>query len=249
MLHSRLITVLTVNDGVLFRTKVFNPDYRYTMNFVDAWSVDEIVILDVTRPGRGDRRNFETVVSQFASRCFVPIAVGGGIRSLDDVRRVISLGADKVVVNSALSERPELVGEIAKQFGSQCVVCSIDARRLPGGTYRAFTHFAERDTGVEIARWARRAQELGAGEILATSVEQDGSLAGYDITLCRQVVNSVHIPVLICGGAGKWQHFVDGFQLGGASAVCTANIYHFPESSIRSAKTFLQKAGISVRPS
>jgi imidazole glycerol-phosphate synthase subunit HisF len=247
MLRKRLVTVLTFNDGVLFRTKLFNPDYRYTLNFVDAWSVDEIVVLDVTRPAQGDRANFDAVVKRFASQCFVPLAVGGGIRSIDDVRRMIDLGADKVVVNSALAERPELIREIAAQYGSQCVVCSIDARHSRDGRYEAFTHFATRGTGVDAAEWARRAQDLGAGEILVTSVERDGALSGYDLALCREVVSAVQIPVLICGGAGKWQHFVEGFEQGGASAVCTASIYHFTEASIHSAKAFLEKARIPVR--
>jgi cyclase len=247
VLHKRLITVLTFNDGVLFRTKLFNPDYRYTLNFVDAWSVDEIVILDVTRPSEGDRANFETVVRKFASQCFVPLSVGGGIRTLDDVRRLIALGADKVVVNSAMMERPELIGEIANQYGSQCVVCSIDARRDAAGRYEVFTHFASRATGWDAASWARRAQDLGAGEILATSIERDGALSGYDLDLCRSVVGSVRLPVLISGGAGKWEHFVEGFTQGGASAVCTTNIYHFTEASICSAKAYLARAQIPVR--
>lgn len=247
MLHKRLITVLTFNDGVLFRTKLFNPDYRYTLNFVDAWSVDEIVVLDVTRSGEGERANFESVVRRFASQCFVPLTVGGGIRSMDDVRRIIALGADKVAVNSVVAERPGLIGEIATQYGSQCVVCSIDARRNQQGRYEAFTHFARQATGCDVATWARRAQDLGAGEILVTSVERDGALSGYEIELCRQVVDAVQLPVLISGGAGRWQHFVEGFVKGGASAVCTNNIYHFTEASICSAKAYLAKAGIAVR--
>lgn len=247
MLHKRLVTVLTFNDGVLFRTKLFNPDYRYTLNFVDAWSVDEIVILDVTRPGHGDRANFDAVVRKFASQCFVPLSVGGGVRTLDDVRRLIALGADKVVVNSAMTERPELIGEIANQYGSQCVVCSIDARRGADGNYEAFTHFASRGTGYSAVAWALKAQELGAGEILITSVERDGALSGYDLELCRSVVGAVRLPVLISGGAGKWEHFVEGFTRGGASAVCTTNIYHFTEASICSAKAYLAKAQIPVR--
>lgn len=247
MLRKRLITVLTFNDGVLFRTKLFQPDYRYTLNFVDAWSIDEIVVLDVTRPGQGERGNFEKVVRDFAGRCFVPLAAGGGVRSLDDVRRMIDLGADKVVVNSASLERPALIAEIASLYGAQCVVCSIDARRHGDGRYEVFGDFATRATGLDPAEWARRAEAHGAGEILITAVERDGSLGGYDLDLCRRVADAVRVPVLVCGGAGAWQHFVDGFQKGGAAAVCTANIYHFTEASIRSAKAFLAKAGIPVR--
>ena len=160
---------------------------------------------------------------------------------------MIGLGADKVVVNTVLAEQPELIGKIATQYGSQCVVCSIDARLNSDGRYEAFTHFAMQGTRFEAARWARRAQDLGAGEILVTSVERDGALSGYDIELCRQVVDAVQVPVLICGGAGKWEHFVEGFVQGGASAVCTANIYHFTEASICSAKAYLDKAHIPVR--
>ena len=247
MLHKRLITVLTFNDGVLFRTKLFTPDYRYTLNFVDAWSVDEIVILDVTRPGGGDPANFESVVRKFASQCFVPLSVGGGIRTMDDVRRMMALGADKVVVNTVMAERPELIEEIAKQYGRQCVVCSIDARQTGDNQYEAFTHFASRATGHSAADWARRAQDLGAGEVLVTSVERDGALAGYDLELCHQVVTEVNVPVLISGGAGKWEHFVEGFNKGGAAAVCTTNIYHFTEASIGSAKAYLNRAKIPVR--
>jgi cyclase len=209
--------------------------------------VDEIVILDVTRPGQGDRVNFEAVVRKFASQCFVPLSVGGGIRTLDHVRRLIALGADKVVINSAMTERPELIGEIANQYGSQCVVCSIDVRRGTNGHREVFTHFASQASGCDAVSWARRAQELGAGEILLTSVERDGALSGYDLELCRSVVDSVRLPVLISGGAGKWEHFVEGFARGGASAVCTTNIYHFTEASICSAKAYLMRAQIPVR--
>src|SRR5262249_26936278 len=151
------------------------------------------------------------------------------------------------VVNTAVMECPGLIREIATLYGRQCVICSIDARRRQDGRYEAFTNFATRPTGMEPGKWAHYAQELGAGEILITSVERDGALEGYDLTLCREVVRAVQVPVLVCGGAGKWQDFVDGFVQGGASAVCTANIYHFTESSIRRAKSYLNKAGIPVR--
>jgi cyclase len=247
VLRKRLITVLTFNDGVLFRTKLFEPDYRYTLNFVDAWSVDEIVVLDVTRPGQGERANFERVIGEFARNCFVPLAAGGGIRTLDDVRRYIALGADKVVVNTGAFDRPALIGEIASLYGAQCVVLAIDARRKADGSHEVFVEFGRRSTGLAPADWAKRAVDLGAGEILVTSIDRDGSLAGYDLELCRNVAEAVGVPVLVCGGAGNWKHFVEGFEQGAADAVCTANIYHFTEASIASAKTFLAKAGVPVR--
>jgi len=247
VLRRRLVTVLTFNDGVLFRTKMFSPDYRYTLNFVDAWSVDEIVVLDITRPGSGERANFEAVVSDFAQRCFVPLAAGGGIRSVDDASRALDLGADKVVVNTGALDRPALIGDIAQRYGSQCVVLAIDAARDVAGGYSAMAAFGQRPTGRDVAAWAAEAVDLGAGEILVTSIERDGSLAGYDVALCRTVADAVPVPVLICGGAGNWKHFVAGIADGGASAVCTANIYHFTEASIRSAKQHMARSGIDVR--
>jgi cyclase len=247
MLRKRLITALTFNDGVLFRTKLFRPDYRYTLNFVDAWSVDEIVVLDVTRPGQGERRHFFKVIEDFARRCFVPLAAGGGIRDIADVKTFLSLGADKVVVNTGALHRPELITEIAGLYGSQCVVLSIDARRNDSGHYETYASFGSQPTGLVPAEWARQAQRLGAGEVLITSIERDGWLQGYDLDLCRSVADAVTIPTLVLGGAGNWDHFIAGFVEGHASAVCSQNIHHFSEASIRSAKIRLSKAGIPVR--
>ncbi len=249
MLRKRLITVLTFNDGTLFRTKLFEPDYRYTHNFVDSWLVDEIVMLDVTRNAEGkqtDNKPFLDVVTKFAHDCFVPLAVGGGIRTLDDVRTFMAVGGDKVVINSGALERPELITEIAKAYGTQCVVLSIDARRKEGG-YEVYGGCGSTPTGKDPAEWAKEAEELGAGEIMITSIERDGSLQGYDLDLCKQVAEAVSVPVLVMGGAGSWKHFVEGIEEGGASAVCTQNIYHFTENSIQSAKKFLADRGVPVR--
>lgn len=247
MVRNRLVTVLTLNDGVLFRTKHFVPDYRYTLNFVDLWSIDEIVVLDVTRPGQGDRAHFYDAVSRLAGNCFVPLAVGGGVRSIEDARTLLSVGADKIVINTGALERPELITEIASAYGAQCVVVSIDAQPLGDGAYDVRSQFGTVATGQSPDAWAQRAQALGAGEIFVTSIEKDGSLEGYDNVLNRMVADAVTVPVLACGGAGSWQHFVDGFTIGGASAVCTTNIYHFTDTSIRSAKRYLDRAGIAVR--
>jgi cyclase len=247
MLRTRLITVLTLNDGVLFRTKQFHPDYRYTMQFVDAWSIDEIVALDVTRPGHGDRESFYEVVQELAQKCFVPLACGGGIRTMDDVRTLFRMGADKVILNTGAIDRPELITEVAANYGAQSVVVSIDALRHDDGRYEVYAEFGDRPTGLVPAEWAQRAEELGAGEIFLTSIEKDGSLEGYDNELNRSVSATVGVPLLVSGGAGKWQDFCDGILLGGASAVCTTNIYHFTETSIRSAKQFMTNEGIHVR--
>jgi len=247
MLRHRVITVLTLNDGVLFRTKQFHPDYRYTINFVDTWSIDEIVVLDITRPGQGSRQNFYEAVGKLATNCFVPLAAGGGVRTIGDVRMLLGVGGDKVVLNTGAIDRPELITETAELYGSQCAVVSVDAARHDDGRYEVYAEGGTRPTGLEPAEWARRAQDLGAGEVMVTSIERDGSLEGYDNELNRRVASAVTVPVLVCGGAGKWQDFEEGFTRGNASAVCTTNIYHFTETSIRSAKRYLEKAGILVR--
>lgn len=247
MLRRRLITVLTLNDGVLFRTRNFQPDYRYTLNLVDAWSVDEIIVLDITRPDEGNRKNCYSVISELACKCFVPLAVGGGVRTIDDFKTLLSIGADKVVVNTGALQRPNIISEAAKLFGSQCVVVSIDVKRMADGTKEVYSTFGMMPTGFNPVHWARRVQALGAGEILVTSIDKDGTLEGYDNELNQEVSKAVNVPVLVCGGAGKWQDFLDGFIKGGASGVCTTNIYHFTENSIKSAKKFLQNAGIAVR--
>lgn len=247
MLKNRLITVLTFNNGILFRTKSFIPDYRYTLSFVDAWSIDEIAVLDITRPGSGDRRNFYSVIEDFADRCFVPLAAGGGIKDAKDFKTLLRCGADKVIINSEAVKRPEFISESAKLFGAQCVVVSIDAKRREDGSYEVLTEFGSKPTGIDPVEWARNASSLGAGEILVTSIDRDGSLEGYDNELNRAISEAVDVPVLVCGGAGKWQDFVDGFREGKASAVCTANIYHFTENSIKSAKRYLKNSGIEVR--
>ncbi|MGE0612996.1 MAG: imidazole glycerol phosphate synthase subunit HisF [Hyphomicrobiales bacterium] len=247
MLCKRLITVLTFSDGVLFRTKKFRPDYRYTLKFVDSWSVDEIVVLDVTRDPADDRRVFKTVVGEFARRCFVPLAAGGGIRTLEDVHAYLDIGADKVVLNTGALRDETLITKAANAFGTQCVVISIDCAQTRDG-YEVRSDFGGRPTGRSPLDWARRAEDLGAGEIMLNSIERDGSLLGYELDLCRQIAEAVNIPVLICGGAGNWKHFEDGFKIGKADAVCTTNIYHFTETSIQSAKSYLAAAGVRVRP-
>jgi cyclase len=246
MLRRRVITVLTFNDGVLFRTKLFTPDYRYTANFVDAWSIDEIVLLDISRPERRNPEFFYSVVGDFSKKCFVPLCVGGGVRHLDDIKRYLDLGADKVAVNTAALDTPELVTRAAERFGSQCVVASIDARR-EGEAYRVYRNCGRERTDWAPEDFAERLESLGAGEILLTSIDRDGSLEGYENELNGRVVQRVSIPVVVCGGAGKWQDFVDAIKIAGADAVATTNIYHFTETSIRSAKQYLLKRDIKVR--
>jgi len=247
VVRKRLIVVLTMNNGVLFRTRNFIPDYRYTLNFVDAWSIDEIILLDITREGEGTRQNFFDVVSLFAKNCFVPLTIGGGVRSIDDFKILLAIGADKIAINTQAILNPTFITEAAKLFGSQCVVVSVDTKRNERDSYEVFSNFGTRQTGLMAQKWAKMVQEYGAGEILIQSIERDGTLQGYDNRLNRMVSDAVDIPVLVCSGAGNWKNFLDGFKQGGASGVCTTNIYHFTESSIKSAKQYLIKAGIDMR--
>lgn len=242
MLKKRLIAALALNNGVLFRTKLFKPDYRYTLNFVDLWSIDEIVALDVTRPGEGERKNFEAAILRLSENSFIPLTVGGGVRSLADVARLFEIGADKIAINTGALERPELITEIAHKCGSQAVCVSIDA--MPNGMVRS--HCGVRATGRYVEEWAREVEQRGAGEILLTAIERDGALQGYDLDLVKRVVEAVGIPVIALGGCGNWKHAADLLATG-ADGACTQNIYHFTEASIRGAKSYLKQAGVPVR--
>ncbi len=247
MLRNRLVSVLTFNEGILFRTKLFVPDYRYTLNFVDAWSIDEIIVLDITRDKHSSKNNFFRVIEGFSKRCFVPIAAGGGIRSKKDVDRYLSLGADKVVLNTQAVNNPTFITDVAKSYGSQSVVVSIDVKNTQKNKYKVLKDLGKTETILNPELWAYKAQELGAGEIMITSIDRDGSLLGYDIEIAKRVSDKVDIPVLISGGAGNWDHLVEGIIKGGASAVCITNIYHFTETAISSAKKYMDNHGIPVR--
>lgn len=247
MLRNRLITVLTFNNGVLFRTKNFIPDYRYTLNFVDSWLIDEIIILDITRGVKKSSKKFYENVEKFAQDCFVPLSVGGLVKSESDFSKLLDHGADKIVINTKAIEKPAFITSQAKKYGAQCVVISIDVKKTDDGRYEVFSDRGSNSTGLNPIDWAKTAQDYGAGEIMLTSIDKDGSLEGYDNELNKMVSDAVNIPVLVSGGAGKWQDFVDGVNIGKASGVCTTNIYHFTKSSIDSAKKFMYLKGINVR--
>jgi len=247
VLRKRLIAFLAINEGVLFRTKLFRPDYRYTSNFVDLWSIDELIVVDVSRDRSNQEGLFFPALERFASQCFVPITSGGGIRVVEDVEKFLCAGADKVILNSGAVSRPELISEVSSRYGSQCVVLSVDVRKSPSGLYEVFIQNGAQGTGLDAVTWAQKAEGLGVGEILLTPIERDGSLQGYDLELSKVISEVVEIPVLISGGAGNWQHMVDGINVGCADGVCTQNIYHFTEQSIASAKRALGRAGLPVR--
>lgn len=247
MLRKRIITSLTFVEDVLFRSKEFDPDYRFTHNFVDAWAVDEIVLLDITRDKTAVRPSFLRIVESFAARCFVPLTAGGGVRKREDVRALLDAGADKMTLNTGAVDRPELIGEIAQAYGAQCTVVSIDARRTGEGGYEVFTDCGRRGTGETPVDWARRAVAAGAGEILVSSIERDGSLTGYELPLMRAVADAVDVPVVASAGCGNWKHLTAVFREAHVDGACLTNIYHFTETSIQAAKRTLDRNDVSVR--
>lgn len=187
------------------------------------------------------------MVRQVAASVFIPFTVGGGIRTVEDFRKLLREGADKISVNSAAIDRPELIREAAQKFGSQCVVLAIDAKRRPDGGWNIYKHGGRLDTGIDAVWWAKKAQELGAGEILLTSMDCDGTKAGYDIELTKAISQAVSIPVIASGGAGTLEHFYDALTEGGADAALAASLFHYKELEIRQVKDYLADRGISVR--
>jgi cyclase len=212
----------------------------------DHEGADEIVFLDITASS-DDRDTMVDVVARTAEKVFIPFTVGGGIRSADDARRMLRAGADKVSVNTSAVQRPELITDIADEFGSQCVVCAIDAKRGAKG-FEVFLHGGRTPTGIDVLEWAVRATKLGAGELLLTSMDRDGTKEGFDLELTRLVSDAVGVPVIASGGVGNLDHLVEGIEVGRADAVLAASIFHFREFSVADAKNHLTRAGITVRP-
>lgn len=212
----------------------------------DAQGADELVLLDITASHQG-RGTILDIVSRVAQRIFIPFTVGGGIRSVEDFNALLRAGADKVSVNSAAFKNPELLTEAAGKFGSQCVVCAIDAKRKAGGGWTVFLNGGRVDTGRDALEWAVEAERLGAGEILLTSMDCDGQKNGYDLELTASVSERVGIPVIASGGAGKPEHFYDAFSTGKADAVLAASLFHFGEIRIPELKEYLHDRGIPVR--
>ncbi len=216
----------------------------------DHEGADELVFLDITASSDG-RDTTVDMVYRVAEQVFIPFTVGGGVRSLEDARRLLRAGADKVAVNTAAVERPDLIAEIAVEFGTQCVVCAIDAKRTgatDGAAFEVFLHGGRTPTGVDAVEWAATAADRGAGEILLTSMDRDGTREGFDLELTRAVSDRVGVPVVASGGVGTLEHLVDGVVEGGADAVLAASIFHFREHTIAEAKELLASRGVLVRP-
>jgi len=252
MLANRVIPCLDVDGGRVVKGIRFVEirdagDPVEAARAYDGQGADELVFLDITASSDG-RATMLEVVRQTAEQVFLPLTVGGGIRQVSDIRRMLEAGADKVSVNTAAVERPDLIREGADAFGSQCIVLAIDAKRTGDGHWEVYTHGGRTPTGMDVLGWARRGVGLGAGEILLTSMNTDGTKAGYDIDLTRAVADAVEVPIIASGGAGRLEHFAAALDAGGASAVLAASLFHFGELTVPEVKAFLRDRGIAVRP-
>ena len=255
MLKTRIIPCLDVKDGrvvkgINFVDLVDAGDPVEAAAAYDAAGADELCFLDITATHE-DRGIIFDIIERTASRCFMPLTVGGGVRTTGDIRRLLQAGADKVSINSAAVSRPEFVRDAAEKFGAQCVVVAIDAKRVSvaGDTPRweIFTHGGRNRTGIDAVTFARTVTDLGAGEILLTSMDRDGTKSGFDLDLTRAVVDAVSVPVVASGGVGNLDDLVDGVKIGHASAVLAASIFHFGTYSIGEAKAHMAAAGIAIR--
>ena len=251
MLKVRIIPCLDVKDGrvvkgVNFVNLLDAGDPVEQARVYDEAGADELTFLDITA-SHENRDTIYDVVRRTAEQCFMPLTVGGGVRTVDDIRKLLLAGADKASINTAAVQRPEFVREAAQKFGSQCIVVAIDAKRAGADRFEIFTHGGRNATGLDAVKWAQRMADYGAGEILLTSMDRDGTRQGFDIGLTRAVADAVPVPVIASGGVGSLDHLVEGVRDGHASAVLAASIFHFGTFSIRQAKTRLKAAGIAVR--
>lgn len=251
MLTRRIIPCLDVRAGRVVKGVQFEElrDAGDPVACARAYAdggADEICFLDITATLE-DRGAILDVVERTARGVFVPLTVGGGVRSSGDVRRLLGAGADKVAVNTAALQSPDLVDELGSTFGNQCIVCAIDAKSVGPSRWEVFSHAGKQQTGRDAALWAREVSRRGAGEILLTSIDRDGKEAGYDVSLTRAVVDAVSVPVIASGGVGNLAHLYDGLTIGGADAVLAASIFHFERHTIREAKRYLRERGVRVR--
>ena len=252
MLKNRIIPCLDVKDGrvvkgVNFVDLIDAGDPVEQAKLYDAQGADELCFLDITASS-DNRRTLYDVVSRVAESCFMPLTVGGGVREVEDIRQLLLAGADKVSINTAAIKRPELVHEAAEKFGSQCVVVAIDAKKNPeADRFELFTHGGRNATGIDAVEWARKMAEYGAGELLVTSMDRDGTKSGFDLPLTRAIADAVHVPVIASGGVGQLSHFADGVRQGHATGLLAASVFHFGQFSIPQVKAYLHQEGIPVR--
>jgi cyclase len=251
MLKTRIIPCLDVKDGRVVKGVSFvglkdAGDPVEQAKLYDAQGADELCFLDISASS-DNRSILYDAVASVAEQCFMPLTVGGGVRTLEDIRKLLLAGADKVSINTEAVKRPEFVHEAAQKFGAQCIVVAIDAKSVGNHRFEIFTHGGRNATGIDAVEWARRMEEYGAGEILLTSMDRDGTQQGFNLPLTRAIADRVGIPVIASGGVGKLEHLVEGVRDGHASAVLAASIFHFGTYTVGEAKDALQAAGIAVR--
>lgn len=251
MLKKRIVASLIVKDGKVVQSIGFNKylpigDPRISAEFLSQWGIDEIILLDIEATSKKQKPNFQ-LVTEISKRIFVPLTVGGGIQTLEDIRCLIHCGADKVSINRVALENPEIISQASKIFGDQCIVVSIDVKKNQKGEYEIFSDSGKVATGLNPVLFAKKVEELGAGEILLNSIDRDGSKSGYDLDLIKMVSDSVKIPVIACGGVGLPKDFLEGFIKGRAFASAAGNFFHFIEHSSIIVKSYLANNGIDIR--
>lgn len=251
MLAKRIIPCLDVTAGRVVKGVSFVElrdagDPVEIAHRYDEQGADELTFLDITASS-DDRGIIFRIIEQVASQVFIPLTVGGGVREVGDVRDLLNAGADKVSINTSAVRNPQLVADAAGRYGSQCIVVAIDAKQTAPGKWAVFTHGGRKETGLDVLAWARKMQDMGAGEILLTSMDRDGQKNGFDLALTRAVTDALDIPVIASGGVGNLQHLADGVKKGGADAVLAASIFHFGEYTVKQAKQFMAAQGIEVR--
>ena len=251
MLKNRIIPCLDVKNGrvvkgINFIDLVDAGDPVEQAKVYDDQGADELCFLDIT--ASSDKRDIlYNVVRKTAQKCFMPLTVGGGVRSIKDIRKLLLCGADKVSINTAAIKNPKLIKESSKKFGNQCIVVAIDAKKIKKNRWEIFTHGGRKKTGIDAIRWAKKMENLGAGEILLTSMDKDGTKLGFDLELTKKISNIVNIPVIASGGVGNIKHLIDGIKIGKASAVLAASIFHYGKYTIRQVKNKMKQKGIAVR--
>ena len=251
MLKIRIIPCLDVKDGKVVKgTKFINLKYAgdpvKQAQIYDKQGADELCFLDIT--ASSDKRNIlYNVVKKTAQKCFMPLTVGGGVRSVNDIRKLLLCGADKVSINTAAIKNPGLIKKSSSKFGNQCIVVAIDAKQVKKNKWEIYTHGGRKNTGIDAIKWAKKMEGLGAGEILLTSMDKDGTKSGFDLKLTKKISNSISIPVVASGGVGNIQHLVDGIKIGKASAVLAASIFHYGKYTIRQVKIKMKQKGIAIR--